>query len=46
MTQLQHIAGEASLLRSLSSPVASLLYPALVQGNLAFVGLAKAAMAS
>jgi hypothetical protein len=44
MTQLRHVAGEASLSRSSSSPVASLLYPASAHSNLAFNGLAKAAM--
>jgi hypothetical protein len=46
MMQSQHIAGEASLLRSSLLPVASLLYPVLAQGDLAFNGLAKAAMVS
>ncbi len=45
MTQSQHVAGEALLLRSLSLPVASLLYPALAHSDLAFDSLAKAAMA-
>jgi hypothetical protein len=45
MTQLQQIAGEALLLCLSSSPMASLLYPASAQGDLAFDGLAKAAMA-
>jgi hypothetical protein len=45
MMQPRHIAGEALLSRSLLLPVASLLYPALVHSNLAFDGLAKAAMA-
>jgi hypothetical protein len=44
MTQLQHVAREALLLSSLSLPVALLLYPLLVYGNLAFNGLAEAAM--
>ncbi len=44
MMQSRHIAGEASLLRSLLSSVASLLYPALAHSNLAFNGLAKAAI--
>jgi hypothetical protein len=46
MMQSQHVAGEALLLCSLSLPVASLLYPASAQGDSAFNGLAKAAMAS
>ncbi len=44
-TGIQPVAGEALLLRSLSSPVALLLYPALAHSDLAFDGLAKAAMA-
>jgi hypothetical protein len=44
MTQSRHLAGEASLLRSSLSPVALLLYPASAHSNLAFDGLAKAAM--
>ncbi len=42
---MQHVAGEASLLCSLSSPVASSLYPASAHSDLAFDSLAKAAMA-
>ncbi len=45
MTQSQHDAGEASLSRSLSLPVASLLCPASAHSDLAFDGLAKAAIA-
>jgi hypothetical protein len=45
MTQLQHVAGEASLLCSSLLPMASLLYLASAHGDLAFNGLAKAAMA-
>jgi hypothetical protein len=45
MMQSQHVAGEASLSRSSSSPVASLLYRASAHGDLAFNGLTKAAMA-
>jgi hypothetical protein len=45
MTQLQHIAGEVSLSCSSLLPVALLLYPELVHGNLDFNSLAKAAMA-
>jgi hypothetical protein len=45
MTQSQHIAGEASLSCSSLSPMALLLYPASAHSNLAFNGLAKAAMA-
>jgi hypothetical protein len=44
MMQLRHNAGEALLLRTLSSPMASLLYTALVHRDLAFEGLAKAAI--
>ncbi len=45
MMQLQHVAGEGSLLCSSSFPVASLLYPASAHSSLAFNGRAKAAMA-
>ncbi len=45
MMQSQHIAGEALLSRSLLLPMALLLYPASAHSNLAFDGLAKAAMA-
>jgi hypothetical protein len=45
MTQLQHVAGEVSLLRSSLSPVASSLYLASAHSDFAFNGLAKAAMA-
>ncbi len=45
MMQLRHVVGRASLSRSTSLPMASLLYPALAHSNLAFNGLAKAAMA-
>jgi hypothetical protein len=45
MMQLQHVIGEASLSRSMLSPVALLLYLALAHSNLAFDGLAKATMA-
>ncbi len=45
MMQSQHIVGEALLSCSTSLPMASLLYPASADSNLAFNGLAKAAMA-
>jgi hypothetical protein len=45
MMQSQHVPGEALLSRSSSSPVTLSLYPALDHSNLAFDGLAKAAMA-
>jgi hypothetical protein len=45
MRQLQHVISEALLLHSTSSLVASSLYPALAYSDLAFDGLAKAAMA-
>jgi hypothetical protein len=44
MMQSQHVASEASFSRSMSLPVALLLYPALAHSDLAFDGLAKAAM--
>jgi hypothetical protein len=45
MTQLRHVAGEASLSRSSLSPVALSLSPASAHSDLAFNSLAKAAMA-
>jgi hypothetical protein len=45
MTQMRHVAGEASLPCLLLLPVALSLYTALVHSNLAFNGLAEAAMA-
>jgi hypothetical protein len=45
MMQSRHVAGEASLLRSSASPVALSLYPSSTHSDLAFNGLAKAAMA-
>jgi hypothetical protein len=45
MMQLQHVVGKALLLRSTSSPMALLLYPASAHSDSAFNGLAKAAMA-
>jgi hypothetical protein len=45
MTQLQHVVSEALLWCSTLLPVALLLYPVLAHSNLAFNGLAKAAMA-
>ncbi len=45
MTQSRHVAGEAMLSRSSPSPMASSLYPASAHSDLAFDGLAKAAMA-
>jgi hypothetical protein len=43
--QLQQVASEALLLRSSMLPVALLLYLALFHSNMAFDGLAKAALA-
>jgi hypothetical protein len=45
MTQSQHVASEALLSRSSLSPVALSLYPALAHSDLAFDGLAEAAIA-
>jgi hypothetical protein len=45
MTQSRHVAGEALLLRSSLLPMALSLYTALVHSDLAFNGLAEAAMA-
>jgi hypothetical protein len=45
MMQLRHVVSEALLWCSTLSPVAFSLYPALAHRNLAFDGLAKAAMA-
>jgi hypothetical protein len=45
MTQSRHVIGEALLWCSMLSPVALLLYPASAHSDLAFDGLAKAAMA-
>ncbi len=45
MMQLQHVNGEVSLLYSSLLPMASSLYPALLHSDLAFNGLAEAAMA-
>jgi hypothetical protein len=45
MTQSRHVSSESLLLRSLLSPVVSLLYLASAHSNLAFNGLAEAAMA-
>ncbi len=42
--QLQHVASKALLLRLLMLSMALLLYPAPLHHNLAFNGLAKAAM--
>jgi hypothetical protein len=44
MTQSRHVTGEASLSHSSLLPMASSLYPASAHSNLAFGGLAKAAM--
>ncbi len=45
MMQSRHVVGEALLWCSTLSPMALLLYPASAHSNLAFDGLAKAAMA-